>query len=238
MAFPTQINRHTFLKTTGPVEGRNDPDTIIFFITGNPGMIRYYHEFLSLLSDNLTSLGKDDAAESQSQGHAGPYVIYGTSLAGFGGENVDMLNGTAEERYMRATTASKQKYYNLQEQIAFVEANLLSCVERWRTTQQEPEKKPKVIIVGHSVGGYISMEVLRRHRERKDDSMNLLNLLPCLALLASALVRFLVAPLPTFMLRLIVSIFMRFPPERAVDSTIDMLRHETATYETIISLDT
>lgn len=137
-------------------------------------MIRYYHDFLSMLSDYLSSSRKDDSDASQDPGQSGSYVIYGKSLAGFGGENVDALNGTAEERYLKATTAHSKKYYNLQEQIAFVEGNLLACVERWRSMQQNSDRKPKVIVIGHSVGGYISMELLRRHRERKDEAMDVI----------------------------------------------------------------
>ncbi|KAI5299710.1 hypothetical protein KEM55_001840 [Ascosphaera atra] len=169
MTLETQITPHLFLKTTAPStpEGRKCPSTIVFFVTGNPGLLSYYHSFLSLLSEGLS------AASIQEDGGAaeGPYMICGTSLAGFGGEQ-------AESKLSGKANSPKPRAYTLQEQIRFVERQLNSFIQLWRSSQgeQSGEKsavKPNVIIIGHSVGAYIAMEILRRHREGERPDMNM-----------------------------------------------------------------
>jgi len=47
--------------------------TLLFFITGNPGLIEYYRTFLSLVHDQLTPANGDDRI----------FDIYGANLVGF-----------------------------------------------------------------------------------------------------------------------------------------------------------
>jgi hypothetical protein len=77
------------------------------------------------------------------------------------------------------------RLYGLTEQIEFVERQLRNCVRRWRqsvlqqddasssepnsTGERRSEPKAQVILIGHSVGSYIAMEVLRRSRERREN---------------------------------------------------------------------
>ncbi|KAI5285211.1 hypothetical protein KEM54_000746 [Ascosphaera aggregata] len=171
MAFRSEVNRHSFLKTINLVRNHHDPDKIVFFVTGNPGMIRYYHEFLALLADNLAF---QNAARFPADSHPESYIIYGTSLAGFGGENIERFGDSAEEHHFRPRSGEGNEYYDLQEQIDFVEGNLRSLVKQWKANQKDPTRKPEVIIIGHSVGGYIAMELLRRHRERENPNMNII----------------------------------------------------------------
>lgn len=123
----------------------------IFFITGNPGLMAYYHKFLASLS-NLFNEDQDI-----SNGVNGVH-IYGHSLGGF--------NTTAEEE-------TKVAPYGLQQQIDYVETTLESYVRAQnsiRKSQQAIEtssQRPlKVILMGHSVGAYILLEVLRRSRKQ------------------------------------------------------------------------
>ena len=70
------------------------------------------------------------------------FPVYGRSLAGF----ID----------------PETRMYSVEEQIVFVQRSLDSFMAH-------DEKKKKVILIGHSVGAYIAMELLRRHRERCSD---------------------------------------------------------------------
>ncbi|KAJ4502801.1 hypothetical protein HRR83_009172 [Exophiala dermatitidis] len=59
--------------------------TLVFFITGNPGLIGYYRPFLSGIVENL-NLDLDDQMGRHSHGHGrgrGPVVVAGFSLGGF-----------------------------------------------------------------------------------------------------------------------------------------------------------
>ncbi|KAI9878226.1 MAG: hypothetical protein M1823_006986, partial [Watsoniomyces obsoletus] len=49
-------------------EHEQDGLRVIFFITGNPGLVGYYHAFLSLLAESEEGKG---------------YVVFGASLGGF-----------------------------------------------------------------------------------------------------------------------------------------------------------
>jgi pimeloyl-ACP methyl ester carboxylesterase len=133
----------------------------IYFITGNPGLISYYHVFLSLLSKNIAS--------SQLACHHGVHIV-GHSLAGFELETAAVQNEDGRQ------------IYDLEEQICFVQRRLRGNMWRLRAdptvskhhhdldpdaATEAETSKPKVILIGHSVGTYIAMEILRRHRERQ-----------------------------------------------------------------------
>ncbi|KAL4900186.1 hypothetical protein BDW74DRAFT_102804 [Aspergillus multicolor] len=148
----------------------------IYFISGNPGLISYYHVFLSLLSSNLAS--------SQAARTKGVHIV-GHSLAGFElePENKQASSPQNHDEHEKGTGKSigkgkRKQIYNLEEQICYVQGRLEGHMRRLR---KDPETvssndldldvaslpKPKVILVGHSVGTYMAMEILRRHRERR-----------------------------------------------------------------------
>lgn len=129
----------------------------IYFITGNPGLIGYYHTFLSLLSGRIKQLAKHEDQKCSFQ-------IYGHSLAGF-----ELSDPGKKEQDSQAGT----QYYDLEQQIRFVQSKLHNFTAD-RADEANPSlaqpnltppSRPKVILIGHSVGAYIAMEVLRRHRE-------------------------------------------------------------------------
>ncbi|KAK2630253.1 hypothetical protein QTJ16_001073 [Diplocarpon rosae] len=106
---------------------------LIYYITGNPGLIGYYNTFLQSLHPLL--------------GASDPQVIYhihGQSLAGF----VDLLSST------RTTP------YSLEEQIVFSLSTLQS--QRIPSGPQEGQHYQSVILIGHSVGSYILLELIKR----------------------------------------------------------------------------
>lgn len=135
-------------------------ETTIFFVSGNPGLIGYYHPFLSLLARYL---GQDPGNSKT------PYQIYGCSLGGFEVDHDD-ASETAESmprstcgtrRDMNGTAGRQPQLYDLEDQIRFVHGKLMALMER----NVSAKGRRKIILVGHSVGAYIAMEVLRRHRE-------------------------------------------------------------------------
>ncbi|KAK1144590.1 hypothetical protein N8T08_005463 [Aspergillus melleus] len=232
---------HAF--TTAPSE----PPLTIYFITGNPGLIGYYHTFLSVLSEKIKALTKH---EDKSRA----FQIYGHSLAGF---------ELAEPGQKEQEPQSATHYYDLEEQIQFVQRKLYSfTAERLdginklssqSNTAPSTTTRPKVILIGHSVGAYIAMEVLRRHREgsqvdhpvdfdiiggallfptvvdiAKSPSgqklTRLLSIIPQLALVAGIIVRILTALVPASILRSLIRIYMPSAPDTMVDTTAGFLK--------------
>ncbi|KAJ5626704.1 hypothetical protein N7528_004131 [Penicillium herquei] len=146
-----QITQNTFCTYTG---AQDEVDTTIFFISGNPGLIGYYHPFLSLLAQNLAE-ESEPGNQSQSP-HKTSFQIYGCSLGGF---EIPSEGVKAEKRL-----------YSLEDQIRFVHQKLESLMHKTKSASgsdgtESSSRKHKVILIGHSVGAYIAMEVLRRHRD-------------------------------------------------------------------------
>ncbi|KAL2000394.1 hypothetical protein VTN02DRAFT_3188 [Thermoascus thermophilus] len=173
-----QITPNVFLSLTqsssSPSSSASDPDpypdpdrdahpTTIFFISGNPGLISYYHAFLALLS---AELGRSSSSSSRTIPAPPSFRIYGASLGGFevsgtgdGDDGGSVAAGPAQQ---------EEKVYGLQEQIALVEARLRGVMRAYSNRNRSRVRrgpKPRVILIGHSVGAYIAMEILRRHRE-------------------------------------------------------------------------
>jgi hypothetical protein len=160
--------------------------TTVFLIPGNPGLISYYHTFLSLLSRYLQVL-KDEKNSSPATGvgsseepaavHPG-FRICGASLGGF---DIEDRSENDAEKADTDDASKRKRLYGLGEQIEFVEGSLENAIksslngqaagsqdEIVSGDQSSPqERKARVILMGHSVGAYIAMEVLRRHRERE-----------------------------------------------------------------------
>jgi pimeloyl-ACP methyl ester carboxylesterase len=110
---------------------------LIYFITGNPGLISYYNTFLGTLHELLGT--KFDGSSHQ-------FHIYGQSLAGF------------EDNDTPAATAP----YSLEDQINFSFRSLQS--QAIPSGQRKDQPYDSVILIGHSVGSYILLEILQRLR--------------------------------------------------------------------------
>ncbi|KAJ8065293.1 hypothetical protein OCU04_005989 [Sclerotinia nivalis] len=107
---------------------------LIFFITGNPGLIGYYSSFLSTLNDLLSSSSMKDW---------NTFHIFGQSLAGFETDDAP-------------SDSSNQSPYSLEQQIDLVHDCLLEQISG------SPVPYQNVILIGHSVGSYILLETLTK----------------------------------------------------------------------------
>ena len=112
---------------------------LIYFITGNPGLISYYHTFFQTLHGLLSS---SPASISNI------YHIHGQSLAGFEDDATNPLITTP---------------YSLSDQISLS----LSTLQHLRIPAGPKKSQPytSVILIGHSVGSYILLELINRLRK-------------------------------------------------------------------------
>ena len=157
--FKNEITPNSFAASTTATASQiqSKPPTLIFFLCGNPGLVAYYHTFLSLLSVELSSRLSE----------SGIFNIYGTSLRGF---EIDSFATGRDDSTNKEARGDPAHFYSLEQQIDFVQYKLNAFMyANWSnsiTSNEKKSKRLKVILVGHSVGSYISMEILRRHREK------------------------------------------------------------------------
>jgi pimeloyl-ACP methyl ester carboxylesterase len=130
---------------TPPEPGKKPAKTtyIIYFLTGNPGLVEYYRTFLTHLYGVLT---RDTASNRDVE-----FQVYGRSYSGF------------EMRVQDIKTYKYRKIppYGLQDQIRHAEDDVVEVVEE---VKDNGGKDVRVILVGHSVGSYIGLEIVRRLR--------------------------------------------------------------------------
>jgi len=115
---------------------------LIFFITGNPALIEYYRPFLSFLQSQLHEISPR------------PYEIHiqGQSLPGF-----EIATDSDPHRHLASAQPN-----DLQAHIEFTHSALQAATQAL-TAASTP---PRVILVGHSIGAYIALELLRLQHHR------------------------------------------------------------------------
>jgi len=126
------------------VDSDDTQDYLIFMIGGNPGLISYYEPFLFTLHALLSASTLSDSAQ---------FYIYANSLAGF--ENATLAN---EE--------DASQPVGLQQTVKNTEDLIYEQIQLHQKATPSTDAPPKVILMGHSVGGYILLEIIRRHKER------------------------------------------------------------------------
>jgi len=113
---------------------------LIFFITGNPGLVSYYDAFLRTLHELLSG---SETSKSNA------FHIFGQNLAGFGDNDIPLK------------TAGHP--YSLEDQI---EDRIRSLkLQRIPSGPRKGQHFDSIILIGHSLGTYIILEILRRLRE-------------------------------------------------------------------------
>lgn len=137
---PTQHTLHS------PHHGVN-PETrhcLIYFLTGNPGLIDYYVPFFSHLRTIL------DNIEVQ-RNHKVTFTIYGRNLAGFDDDHPVPFNTTD----------------NLPHDVEYVIndcfKHLLAANAIAGPGPRTGEPYDEIILMGHSLGTYIALELFHRH---------------------------------------------------------------------------
>ncbi|KAK7524252.1 hypothetical protein IWZ03DRAFT_20863 [Phyllosticta citriasiana] len=176
---PTSIflSRSDSLSPTTAAPQPRRKNYLIYFITGNPGLIGYYDLFLSYLHLSLA-----DRLPPSTQVN---FDVFGRSLSGFesetrggflrrrcapgGGYPAEAAGGRGA-----GLRPGARPPFGLEEQIKGAEWALWDHVQGMREQAQEQEDfdprfehddEPNIILVGHSVGAYIAMEIMRRWRE-------------------------------------------------------------------------
>lgn len=112
---------------------------LIYFITGNPGLIEYYRPFLARLRELL------DAAPSLASKR---FHIYGQDLAGFSDESHEPF------------TPSRPPY-TLEQQIQ-LSLNTVRSMRIEEPGLRHGEPYDDVLLMGHSVGSYIALQLCHR----------------------------------------------------------------------------
>lgn len=217
---------------------------LVYFVSGNPGLIDYYEPFLSTLHTLLTSSpghqhsDKDKAA-------AVSIHIRGQNLAGFD-------DGDHDGPFTDANPP-----HGLDYQIRHVLSDLGSV----RVAAEGPRRGTAfddVVVVGHSVGSYIALEVFHRQlqqsrppgserlnlraaillfptvthiaRSPSGRKLDLIRLAPFLDRNAHRIAKALVDLLPASALRWVVARAMGFPPH-AADATVRFLHSRDGVWQ-------
>lgn len=136
---------------------RKDVDHyLIFFITGNPGLISYYKAFFNTLHTLL---------QNSSNSSNKIFHLYGRSLAGF----EDPKDPAEDRQYYNAKR--EQAPYSLEQEVVITQSYLAQ--QRIPSGFQKGQHYTAIILIGHSVGSYILLELLRHYRSGPDHSPNL-----------------------------------------------------------------
>lgn len=123
----------------------NTENYLIYFLPGNPGLIQYYRPFLSRLHALLSSSSKSEASGFHICGHS--------------------HNGFESTQDAEETEIPKSPL-GLEQQIKAQERRLYDHINLYR---ERTRSNPKVILMGHSVGCYMLLEIIKQHREIVED---------------------------------------------------------------------
>lgn len=212
-----------------------DPNTrqcLIYFITGNPGLIDYYGPFLSHLRTLLNTL------ESQKHHKKVTFHIYGRNLAGFD-------DNDHPEPFNTTTNPPHDVEYEIQSSLK----HLMAANSIPSPHPRHGQPFDEVILIGHSLGTYIALEIFHRHlhdpaavapglnlksgillfatishlaRSPKGTHLDLMRRNPILRHYAPALARALLSVLPTRLLAFITRRLLGMAPH-AADATTRFL---------------
>ncbi|KAJ9650627.1 hypothetical protein H2198_010065 [Neophaeococcomyces mojaviensis] len=130
--------------------------TVFYFITGNPGLIGYYEEFLDFVTKGRK--GRE-------------CIVAGASLGGFEIQsNTPTTATTIEARLCEELICPEgfkgKDIYDLQNQINLSYTRLAKLIETLTKQFEVVKDVPfQVLLAGHSVGAYIALELVRLQHE-------------------------------------------------------------------------
>lgn len=132
-----------------PKEEHDGSKFVIYLIPGNPCLISYYEPFLS----TLFSLLNDGPNVGTFSAHVGGYT-----LPGFESEPVDQSSG------ITLPASLKSQIRNTED---LIKVGLDNHIHQ--DAANKSSRPPKVILIAHSVGAYIALEILRRRTQGQND---------------------------------------------------------------------
>ncbi|KAK1752633.1 hypothetical protein QBC47DRAFT_388998 [Echria macrotheca] len=113
---------------------------VVYILPGNPGLIRFYLPFVETLAIALKASRVANQVSVR---------ICGRSLIGFETDPAANAEG---------------RFYGMEETLIRAEEDVAAFAGLNKSSDR-PRDRTKVILMGHSVGGYLLMEMLRRARE-------------------------------------------------------------------------
>ncbi|KAK3370026.1 hypothetical protein B0H63DRAFT_305785 [Podospora didyma] len=141
-----------FLEYVSAHRGENRRRCLIYFIPGNPGLIAYYAPFLSTLRQLL------DEEEARDGCHRS-FHVYGQNLIGFDDADHEPPFSAAEAG--TAPFVLEDQIFHSYDRLVEVGTNGTNVGSSEAAAQAQAFDE--VIIMGHSVGAYISTEIYHRH---------------------------------------------------------------------------
>ncbi|KAK3946767.1 hypothetical protein QBC32DRAFT_388000 [Pseudoneurospora amorphoporcata] len=118
---------------------------LLFFISGNPGLIDYYAPFFSHLRSLLNELESKSFSSARPGQQTITFHIYGQNLIGFSdSDHAPFAPGSPET-----------EPFVLEEQISHLYSSLLDL-------NQKSGGFDEIILAGHSVGSFLALEILHR----------------------------------------------------------------------------
>ncbi|CAF9940595.1 MAG: hypothetical protein ALECFALPRED_008767 [Alectoria fallacina] len=137
-------DRICYEPSTDAVDGKTQ-DYLIYFIPGNPGLIPYYQPFLSRLYTLLSSSSTIESSRFHICGHS----LEGFEFAQDGKKSKRPRNPLGLEQQI---TAQEKLFYH-----------------HVRSHQNRTGNSPKVILMGHSVGCYMLLELIQQHPNKIEE---------------------------------------------------------------------
>jgi hypothetical protein len=128
---------------------------LVYFITGNPGLIGYYQDFVKQVQHNLS---KTPIPQEPNLYQDSNIIFHGSSLDGF--------------QVSSPSDPDLNFPLSLPEQISQVKKNIGRKVAELSSIQQgivEDDEPMPVVLMGHSVGAYILMEVIAQWQAEQQE---------------------------------------------------------------------
>jgi hypothetical protein len=136
-------------------ESHPSKQILVYFVTGNPGLISYYSDFVKTVQSNLSKLSVPQKSNLYQDSNI---IFHGASLDGF--------------EVTRPSDPDLKFPLSLPQQISRVKKNVERKVAELFSAQgksAEDNEPMPVVLMGHSVGAYILLEVIAQWQADQQD---------------------------------------------------------------------
>ncbi|OAV96322.1 hypothetical protein PTTG_06319 [Puccinia triticina 1-1 BBBD Race 1] len=162
------------LDSAKPTGGRATPRIIVYMIPGNPGLVEFYEQFLSLLCASFDQVG---GCEIVCSGHLGHSLRHNSNLDFRFLENFKLWKLFQSSNQPLPSTPPQLGGSSLDDQIEYHSEIVGKIIHQGIG---DPTKT-KLVVIGHSVGGHIATKVLERY---PDQVMHIIGLFPTISHIA------------------------------------------------------